>query len=211
MALARLLLADDHEVVRQGFRALLEKAGYEIVGEAADGQEAVRLAQALHPQVAILDVRMPLLNGMEAAREIIRTAPQTRVVLLTMHIEEPYVLQALQTGISGYVLKSKSASELLQAVQEALRGGLFLSPDVSGTVVRAYLSNSEPAPDSLGSRERQVLQLVAEGKSTKEIAVLLGISVKTAESHRGHIMEKLNIHSVAGLVRYAIRRGMIEP
>ncbi len=207
----RLLLADDHGIIRQSLRALLEREGYQVVAEASDGREAVRLTAQFRPQVAVLDLSMPLLNGMEAAREILRDTPQTRVVLLTVHTEDHYVLEALRVGISGYVLKSKSSSELIQAIQEASRGAMYLSPDISATVVRAYLTKSEPAPEALGNRERQVLQLVAEGKSTKEIAGLLGISPKTAESHRGHIMEKLEIHNTAGLVRYAIRRGLIEP
>jgi two-component system response regulator NreC len=207
----RLLLADDHEVVRQSLRALLERNGFEVLAEAGDGREAVRLAAACHPQVAVLDLSMPLLNGMEAAREILKDSPQTRCVLLTMHTEEHYVLEALRIGISGYVLKSKSSAELVQAIQEAARGAMYLSSDISATVVRAYLTKAEPAPDVLGNRERQVLQLVAEGKTTKEIAGLLGVSAKTAESHRGHIMEKLEIHNTAGLVRYAIRRGLIQP
>lgn len=208
---ARLLLADDHEIVRQSLRALLEREGFQILAEAGDGHEAVRQAVACRPQVAVLDLNMPLLNGLDAAREILRDCPQTRCVLLTMHTEERYVLEALRVGISGYVLKSKSSAELVQAIHEALCGAIFLSPDISATVVRAYLNKEEPTPEVLGNRERQVLQLVAEGKTNKEIAELLGISPKTAESHRSHIMDKLAVHNTAGLVRYAIRRGMIQP
>lgn len=207
----RLLLADDHEIVRQSLRVLLEREGFEILAEAANGHEAVSQARACRPQVAILDLNMPLLNGLEAAREILHDAPATRCVLLTMHTDERYVLEAMQTGISGYVLKSKSSRELVQAIHEALCGAVFLSPDVSATVVRAYLNKSEPTAEVLGNRERQVLQLVAEGKTTKDIAGVLGISTKTAESHRSHIMQKLEIHNTAGLVRYAIRRGLIQP
>ncbi|MGH9479375.1 MAG: response regulator [Terriglobales bacterium] len=207
----RLLLADDHEVVRQSMRALLEREGFNVLAEAGTGLEAVRLAHTCHPQVAVLDLNMPLLNGLEAARQIQLELPQTRCVLLTMHTEEHYVLEALRAGISGYVLKSKSSSELVQAIREAVCGAMFLSPDISATVVRAYLTKTDPAPELLGNRERQVLQLVAEGKTTKEIADLLGISPKTAESHRSHIMDKLSLHNTAGLVRYAIRRGLIQP
>jgi len=207
----RLLLADDHIVVRQSLRAMLEREGFQVLAEASNGQEAVRLAAACRPQVAVLDLNMPLLNGMEAAREILKQAPQTRCVLLTVHTEDHYVLEAVRVGISGYVLKTKSSSELVHAIQEAARGAMYLSADISATVVRAYLTKAEPTPEVLGNRERQVLQLVAEGKTTKEIAGLLGVSTKTAESHRGHIMEKLEIHNTAGLVRYAIRRGLIQP
>lgn len=207
----RLLLADDHEIVRESLRALLEREGYQVLAEASNGMEAVRLAQATHPQVAVLDLNMPLLNGLEAARQIQHDLPQTRCVLLTVHTEQHYVLEALQAGICGYVLKNKSSRELVQAIREAVSGAMFLSPDISATVVRAYLNKTDPAPDVLGSRERQVLQLVAEGKTTKEIAALLHISPKTAESHRSHIMDKLELHNTAGLVRYAIRRGLVQP
>ncbi|MGH9477039.1 MAG: response regulator [Terriglobales bacterium] len=207
----RLLLADDHEIVRQSLRALLERDGFQVLAEASNGLEAVRAACSCHPQVAVLDLNMPLLNGLEAAREIQNQVPQTRCVLLTVHTEEHYVLEALRAGISGYVLKSKSSSELVQAIREAACGAMFLSPDISATVVRAFLNKTDPAPELLGSRERQVLQLVAEGKTSKEVADLLGISPKTAESHRSHIMEKLALHNTAGLVRYAIRRGLIQP
>ncbi|MGH9488621.1 MAG: response regulator [Terriglobales bacterium] len=207
----RLLLADDHEIVRESLRALLEREGFQILAEAANGHEAVRLAASCHPQVAVLDINMPLLNGLEAARQILNETPQTRCVLLTVHSEEHYVHEALRAGISGYVLKQKSSSELVQAIREAAVGAIYLSPSISATIARAFLSANEPAQDVLGSRERQVLQLVAEGKTTKEIADLLGISPKTAESHRSHIMEKLNVHNTAGLVRYAIRHGLIQP
>lgn len=207
----RLLLADDHEIVRQSLRLLLEHEGFQVLAEAGDGHTAVKLAITCHPQVAVLDLNMPLLNGLDAAREIVRQAPNTRCVLLTMHTDERYVLEALQAGISGYVLKSKSSADLVRAVNEAVSGSMFLSPAVSGTLVHAYLNRADPAPEVLGARERQVLQLVAEGKTTKEIGSLLGITLKTAESHRTHIMDKLGVRNVAGLVRYAIRRGLIQP
>ncbi|TAN21973.1 MAG: response regulator transcription factor [Acidobacteria bacterium] len=207
----RLLLADDHEIVRQSLRLLLEHEGFQVLAEASDGHTAVKLATTCHPQVAVLDLNMPLLNGLDAAREIVRQAPNTRCVLLTMHSDERYVLEALQAGISGYVLKSKSSADLVRAINEAASGSMFLSPAVSGTLVHAYLNRADPNPEVLGARERQVLQLVAEGKTTKEIASLLGITLKTAESHRTHIMDKLGVRNVAGLVRYAIRRGLIQP
>ena len=207
----QVLLADDHLIVRQGLKALLEREGFTVVGEAVDGHEAVRLAQALHPDVAVLDLAMPLLNGLDTAREILRISPRTRTILLTMHPEDHYIFEALRAGIEGYVLKTQAAEDLVRAIREVFRGMIYLSPGVSRAVVQAYLAKTDLPPDPLAPRERQVLQLVAEGKTTKEIAVLLGISVKTAESYRSRIMQKLDIHETAGLVRYAIRRGLIQP
>jgi len=169
----RILIADDHAVVRQGFRALLEREGFEVVGEAVNGQDALRLAAELKPDIALLDVSMPLLNGLEAGREIQRAHKDTQVVLLTMRAEDHLMAAALRGGIRAYVLKSQAA-------------------------------------DPLAPRERQVLQLVAEGKTSKEIAVVLGLSTKTADSYRARVMEKLDIHEIAGLVRYAIRQGIVE-
>jgi DNA-binding NarL/FixJ family response regulator len=146
-----------------------------------------------------------------AAREIMRQEPRTRAVILTMHTEEPYVLEALRAGISGYVLKTQAGDDLVQAIREVVRGAIYLSPGVSRAVVNAYRSKSDLPPDPLSPREHEVLQLVAEGKTTKEVAAMLGISVKTAESHRTRIMSKLDIHETAGLVRYAIRRGLVQP
>ena len=206
----RILLADDHIMVRQGIRSILEREGVNVVGEASDGREAVRLARELLPEVAVLDLSMPMLNGLDAAREIL-TLGRTRVVLLTMHAEERYVLEALRAGITGYVLKTRAASGLVEAIQEVARGNIYLSPGVSKAVVSAFLGKTGMPADPLTARERQVLQLIAEGKTTKEVAGLLGVSVKTAESHRARIMEKLEIHETAGLVRYAIRRGLIQP
>ena len=206
----RVLLADDHVIVCQSLKAVLEREGFQVVGEAADGREAVRLARALRPDVAALDVSMPFLNGLDAAREIQKACPRTRTILLTMHGEDSYVLRALQMGIRGYVLKSQAVTDLVRAVQEVSRGATYLSPGVSAAVVEAYRTKKD-ARDPLTSREREVLQLVAEGKSTKEAASLLGISVKTAEYHRNSVMQKLGIHETASLVRYAIRRGLIEP
>ena len=206
----RVLLADDHEIVRQGLRILLEREGFQVIGEASNGHEAVKLCEANHPEVAILDLSMPLLNGVDAAREIMKSNPRTKVVLLTMHTEDHLILESLRAGVTGYVLKTRAASELVQALRAVCRGEMFLTQSISRTIVQAFLHNA-PAPDNLISdRERQVLQLVAEGKTTKEIASLLGISVKTAESHRSNLMDKLNIHDTAGLVRYAIRIGLIE-
>lgn len=206
----RILLADDHSMFRQGLKALLEREGFEVVGEAADGHEAVRLARSLDPNVAVLDLSMPLLNGIDAAREILRHVPRTQVVMLTMCEEDVFTLEALRAGVRGYVLKAQAGADLVGAIREVMRGAIYLSPGVSGAVVSALTKADAPA-DPLTERERQVLQLVAEGKTTKKIASILGLSVKTAESHRTRIMQKLDIHEIAGLVRYAIRRGMIKP
>ena len=207
----RILLADDHVIVRQGFRALLEREGIDVVAEAADGHEAVRLAGDLRPDVAVLDFAMPLLNGLDAAREIRTRSPGTRMILLTVHTEDHYVLEALHPGVHGYVVKTQAAADLVQAIHEVCRNALYLSPTISRAVVEAYFAKASPPGDVLSSRERQVLQLVAEGKTTKEIAVVLGVSIKTADSHRARIMRKLDIHDTAGLVRFAIRRGLIHP
>lgn len=207
----RVLLADDHQIVRDGLRALLEREGLAVIGEAGNGREAVRLAEALEPDVAVLDLTMPELNGVDAARAILQASPRTMPVLLTMHTDEHQVVAALRAGIRGYVVKTQAAEELVQAIREVARGGMYLSPGISRVVVEACLSNTGLPPDPLAPRERQVLQLVAEGKTTKEVATLLGLSVKTAESYRTRIMEKLDIHETAGLVRYAIRRGLIQP
>lgn len=206
----RIMLADDHPMFRQGLRSLLERDGYEIVAEASNGHEATRLARKLNPHVAVLDLGMPMLNGVDAARDIYKRSPETQVVLLTMYEDDAYVLEALRAGIRGYVLKAQAASDLLAAIREVLRGAVYLSPGISEAVVNAYMAKSELPPDPLTDRERQVLQLVAEGNTTKQIASLLGVSVKTAESHRTRMMQKLGIHETASLVRYAIRRGFIK-
>ena len=206
----RILLADDHVIVRQGFRALLEREGLEVVAEAANGHEAVRLVGELLPDVAVLDFAMPLLNGLDAAKEIRRRSPRTRTLLLTVHTEDHYVLEALQAGVHGYVVKTQAAADLVQAIREIRGNAIYLSPTISRAVVEAYFDKVTPPGDVLSSRERQVLQLVAEGKTTKEIAAVLGVSIKTADSHRARIMRKLDIHDTAGLVRFAIRRGLIH-
>jgi DNA-binding NarL/FixJ family response regulator len=180
-----------------------------VIGEAGDGAEAVRVAETLKPDIAVLDLVMPTLNGLDAGRQILQRT-STKVILLTMHTGEHHVAAALRAGIRGYLLKSQAAEDLVHAIKEVARGQTFLSPEVSRMVVDGYLSGA-PAVDPLAPREREVLQLVAEGRTSKEIAVQLGLSVKTAESYRTHIMEKLDIHETAGLVRYAIRRGLINP
>jgi DNA-binding NarL/FixJ family response regulator len=206
----QLLLADDHQIVRQGFKAILERGGFRVAGEAADGREAVALAQAQPPDVAILDLSMPRLNGLDAAREILQAHPRTAIVLLTMHVAEHQIVAALRAGVRGYVIKTQASEELIAAIREVIAGGIYLSPGVCGIVVSAYLSGRSVTSDPLTSREREVLQLVAEGHSTKQIAEALNLSVKTAESYRSRIMDKLEIHETAGLVRYAIRSGLIQ-
>jgi two-component system response regulator NreC len=206
----RVLLADDHQIVREGLRGLLEKAGHEVVAEAADGREVLRLARTLSPDIAVLDMSMPLLNGLDAAYEIQRIAPNVKTILLTMYNDKTYVLRALREGVRGYVLKSQASVDLIHAIQEIMRGDVYISPGVAATVVDAYLGKIDIEADPLTPRERQILQLVAEGKTTKEIAALLNVSFKTAESHRNRIMKKLNIHNVTGLVHYAIRSGLMR-
>ena len=206
----RILLADDHCIVRQGIRALLEGAGFEVVGEAADGQEAIRLVDTLEPDVVVLDLIMPMLNGLDAARQILQRHPSIPILLLTMHTEEHHVAAALRAGIKAYLLKTQAAEDLVRAIREVMRGHVFLSAAVSRVVVEGYVSGVPAPGDSLAPRERQVLQLVAEGNTSKEIAVLLGLSVKTVDSYRARVMEKVGVHETASLVRYAIRNGVIE-
>jgi len=207
----RVLLADDHALVRQGLRTLLEKEGFQVAGEACDGQEVVLLAGAVNPDIAILDISMPLLNGVDAARELRRISPIIKVILLTRHDEPQYVTEALRAGVRGYILKSQAAADLIEAIRQVSYGRIYLSPNISRAVVDAFLSKTDPGADPLTARERQVLQMVGEGKSTKDVARLLGISTKTAESHRARLMRKLDIHETASLVRYAIRRGLVQP
>ena len=206
----RILLADDHCIVRQGLRALLESAGFEVIGEAADGQEAVRLVETLKPDVVVLDLIMPTLNGLDAGRQILQRHPGMPVLLLTMHTEEHHVAAALRAGVKAYLLKTQAAEDLVRAIREVVRGHVFLSAAISRVVVEGYVSGVPAPGESLAPRERQVLQLVAEGNTSKEIAVLLGLSVKTVDSYRARVMEKVGVHETAGLVRYAIRNGVIE-
>jgi DNA-binding NarL/FixJ family response regulator len=206
----KLLLADDHVVVREGFKNLLVDAGFEIVGEVSNGREAVTLAKKLQPNVALLDFAMPLLNGIDAARAIHIESPRTKTVLLTMHKEEQYVLEALRAGIKGYVLKSQAVADLVQAIQSSFQGETYLSPSISASVVNAALAGDTSCTDPLTQREREVMQLIAEGKSNKEVARQLDLSVKTVESHRRNLMVKLSIHETAGLVRHAMKLGLIQ-
>ena len=207
----QILLADDHQIVRDGMKAFLEREGYKVNAEAENGQEAARLALKLRPDVVVLDITMPILNGLDAAREILSNAAGTKTILLTMHDERSYVLEGLRIGVKGFVTKTHAAEDLVQAIRCALQDKTYLSPELSEMVFEAIQTKTESLADPLTPRERQVLQLVAEGKTSKESACLLNISPKTAETHRARIMEKLDIHETAGLVRYAIRRGLIEP
>jgi len=207
----RIVLADDHVLVRQGLKSLLEREKFQVMAEASDGQDAVRLTEKHHPDITILDISMPTLNGIDAARELGRSCPKTKAILLTQHDEEQYIREALEARVKGYVLKNQVASDLIHAIQLVSRGEFYLSPGISSALVEAYRSKSERPEKPLTVRERQVLQLIAEGKSTKDTASLLGISAKTAESHRMRLMRKLNIHETASLVRYAVRRGLVQP
>ena len=208
-----LLLADDHPIFRQGLKSLLEQEGFKVLAESSDGFEAVSLAEKLHPDVAVLDFSMPGLNGLEAAKEIQRVSPRTNLVMLTIHREEQYVVEAVNAGIKGYVLKSEAATALVEAIREAYRGNAYLSPGISRFAVDSSLLKTRggaPA-EILSPRELQVLQLIAEGNTTRVIAEKLKLTVKTAESYRTALMAKLDIHETAGLVRYAVRRGLVKP
>jgi two-component system, NarL family, response regulator NreC len=212
----RLLLADDHTVVRQGLRKVLEeRPEWEVVAEAGDGREAVRLAEQFKPDVAILDVAMPLLNGIEATRQIARRVPSTRILVLSMHADEAYVAQILQAGASGYLLKDSADVDLIQAVSEVARGKSFFSPAIARVMLDDYVRQGADKGvsdrfDSLSEREREIFQLIAEAKTNKEIAALLNVSPSTVETHRARIMEKLDLHSAAEIVLYAVRRGVIR-
>lgn len=207
----RVLLADDHVVVRDGLKNLLLQAGFEVAAEVSNGREAVDWAVKLRPDVALIDISMPLLNGIDAARQILAGSPRTKAVLLTMHKDEQHALEALRAGVKGYVLKTQAAVDLVHAVRSVLQGNVYLSPGISESVVKAALAINAAVLDPLTQREREVLQLIAEGNSNKEISQQLGMSVRTVESHRSNLMNKLDIHETAGLVRYAIKIGLIQP
>ena len=207
----RVLLADDHIIVRDGLKSVLVREGFEIAAEVADGRKAVELTRKLRPDVAVLDIAMPVLNGIDAAREIHSFYPQARIILLTMYKETQFILEALRVGVKGYVLKTQAAADLVTAIRSIMTGETYLSPGISDSVVKAALAKESTALDSLTRRERQVLQLIAEGRTNKEISQQLGMSVKTVESHRRNLMIKLDIHETAGLVRHAIKIGLIQP
>jgi two-component system, NarL family, response regulator NreC len=207
----RILLADDHAVVRQGFKMILAaQTDMEIVGEAGNGREAISLAENLNPDVIVMDVAMPELNGIEATRRLADSSPRTRVLALSMHKDSVYVREILRAGARGYLLKDAIASDLLAAVRAVARGEGYLSPGVSDAVLNDYRKHVTDPVDLLTSREREVLQMIAEGKTNKEIATVLNLSVYTVDAHRGRIMEKLNLHSGNELVRFAVRYGLVD-
>jgi DNA-binding NarL/FixJ family response regulator len=207
----RILLADDHTVVRSGFRMLLAaQPDMDVVGEASNGREAVELALQLQPDVIVMDVTMPELNGIEATRRIAQDVPRARVLALSMHKDAVYVREILRAGARGYLLKDSGEHDLIAAVRSVAKGEGFLSPAVSDAVLSDYRKHVTDPIDLLSSREREVLQLIAEGKTNKEIANVLNLSVYTVEAHRGRVMEKLNLHSTGELVRFAVRNGLID-
>lgn len=211
----RVLLVDDHDLFRAGLRVLLQDlGGFEVVAEAGDGREALRLVGEHRPDVVLMDLMMPGLNGLEATARVAREFPGARVLVLSMNAAEEFVLPALRAGASGYVLKNARPAELEQAIRAVARGETYLTPAVSGHLIEDYRRRTTGEPDSLEKltpRQREVLQLVAEGHSTKEIARRLGVSVKTVETYRSQLMDALDIHDIAGLTRYAIRKGLVSP
>lgn len=212
----RILLADDHVVMRSGLRMILEKQNdLEVVGEADDGRQAVALAESLHPDVAVIDVSMPNLNGIDAAKQISANRPQTAIVILSMNSDETYVLRALKSGAKAYLLKDSAEADLIAAVRAVRDGKSYFSPAVSRTLLEDYTRQIrqrgiEDSYELLSVREREILQLIAEGKSNKEVGSFLNISLHTVETHRAHILQKLNLHSVPELILYAVRKGIIR-
>jgi DNA-binding NarL/FixJ family response regulator len=225
MSRIRILVADDHEIVRRGLKALLEaQPEWEVVAEAVTGREAVEMAKQTTPEVAILDVGMPDLNGLEATRQVLKALPATEVLILTMHENEQIVREVLDAGARGYVLKSDAGRDLVAAVEALCQHRTFFSSKVSEMLLNSYLRHADRSPDATGAavatesprsrltaREREIVQLLAEGKSNKEVASALNISIKTAETHRTNIMNKLDLRSITELVRYAVRNNIVEP
>ena len=209
----RLLIADDHKLFRVGLRQIVEaRPGFCVVAEAANGLEAVAAARDAAPDIALMDISMPEMNGIEAARRIVAELPDTRVIMLSMHSDRRYIQEALRAGAKGYLLKDSAPEELLRAIHKALRGQFYLSAQINAQVIEGFVQQISADPDSpfrvLSAREREVLQLLAEGKSTRDIADRLNLSAKTIETHRQHIMDKLELHTIAELTRYAIREGL---
>jgi DNA-binding NarL/FixJ family response regulator len=211
----RILLADDHTVIRKGLRLLLEsQPGFQVIAEASDGRETVAMAETHKPDVVVLDVAMPTLNGIEAARQISAKLPQTAIVFLSMHSDEGYVLKALKSGAKAYLLKDSAEYDLINAIRSVNEGKAFFSPAISKMLMEEYMRQMqdreiEDSYELLTTREREVLQLLAEGKANKEVAAILGLSLYTVETHRGNILQKLNLHSGAELILYAVRKGVI--
>lgn len=210
----RILLAEDHTLVRSGLRALLSRSeDFDVVGEAGNGREAVAMAESLHPDLVLMDVSMPMLNGIEATTRITARLPYTRVIILSVHSNEEYVAQALQAGASGYVLKGADIAELEFGIRSVAGGQHYLTPGVSRQVIDEYVgrvSGTAVRPPALTSRQREILQLIAEGRTSKEVASLLDLSVKTVEAHRSQIMRRLGVRDLAALVRYAVREGLVS-
>lgn len=214
MSRIRVLIADDHGLVRAGIRALLEKQStMEVVAEASNGREALRLVRQHQPDLVLMDIAMPELNGLEVVRQLVKDSPNVRSIILTMHADEEHVWQALQAGAAGYLVKGGSLAELELAIKSVAQGETYLSPGVSGPVIKEYIrrtGNEAEATDSLTPRQREVLQMIAEGKTTKQIALVLSVSVKTVESHRAQLMKRLGVQDIASLVRHALRIGLVE-
>lgn len=215
--MARILLADDHALVRAGIRELVQKIpGVQVVGEASNGRQVLELVQTQPPDLVLLDIGMKELNGLDVADHLRKDFPRVKTLMLSMHANEEYVLRALRVGASGYMLKDSAITELRLAIEAVLAGNTYLSPAISRSVIDSYLHRTaatpeETSPEPLTSRQREILQLIAEGRSTKEIAGVLNLSVKTVETHRAQLMERLKIYDIAGLVRYALRVGLIQP
>jgi two-component system response regulator NreC len=212
----RILLADDHNILRDGMRLLLERQpGFSVVGEAADGRAIVELAREHHPDVIVMDIAMPNMNGIEATRRIVEKHPETGVVILSMHYDESYVLRSLKAGARAYLLKDALKAELISAIRAVSEGRSFFSPKISRVLQEDYVEalnrkDSDDTYELLTDREREILQLIAEGKTNKEIAHLLNLSLYTVDTHRTHILQKLNLHSVPELILYAVRKGIIS-
>jgi DNA-binding NarL/FixJ family response regulator len=212
----RILLADDHNIMRRGLRLLLERQpGFEVVGEAADGRLAVERAEAAKPDVVVLDIAMPNMSGIEAAQRISASLPQTAIVILSMHSDEGYVLRALKAGAKGYVLKDSAENDLIEAIRAVSEGKAFFSPEISKILVEDYVREmrkrgAEDSYELLTPREREILQMLAGGKSNKDIATVLNLSLYTVETHRRNLQDKLNLHSLAELILYAVRKGIIS-
>lgn len=212
MSQLRILLADDHEMVRKGLRVTIEaQRGWEVCGEARTGREAVTMARELRPDVVVMDFAMPELNGMDATRQILAANPSAEVLILTMHDSEKLVHEMLSAGAHGYILKTDAGEFLVAALQALSEHKPYFTPRVSAVVLQGYLNPEVQRPGDLTAREREIIQLIAEGKATKEIAQMLGISAKTAETHRNNLMRKLDLHSTADIVRYAIRNQIVQP
>ena len=211
----RLLLGDDHTLVRHGLRKILEeRPDWEVVAEVGNGRDAIRKVVALKPDVAIIDIGMPLLNGIDATRQIVRRVPETRVLMLSMHSDEAYVTRALQAGVAGYMLKDSASSDLLKGIESVAAGHAFFSPAITRLMLDDYVRRAATGLmdryDTLSAREREIFRLIAEARTTKEVAELLDISAATVETHRARILQKLDIHNTAELVLYAVRRGVIS-